>query len=74
MLLDELYSDFFAIPHAATGFADKILITASHMVPSLRVKDAILAITVVTAYFRLVYINRVPRPLAMYNTKYEERV
>ena len=51
MLLYEPDSGFFAMPHAATGLADKVIIIASHMAASLAAKDANLAITVVVAYF-----------------------
>lgn len=61
MLLYEPDSDLFAIPHAATGLADKVVIMASHMAPSLPAEDANPAIIVGAAYFTSVFINRIPQ-------------
>lgn len=61
MLLYEPYSDFFAIPYAATGLADQIVVMACYMAPSLPAKDANLAVTVITTYFTSVYIDRLPQ-------------
>ena len=60
MLLYEPDSDLFAVAHTAARLADKVVIMANYMAPSLPAKDSNLAITVLAAYSTSVCINRLP--------------